>query len=474
MNSNRNRYSSAPTYGMQKRTTGKRPAYNKPKASSPQGSAATQGTPFSQGAGPMPGMMPGLPVVPPGSMMPPPGYPPVQGYGYAPQAPAYPTPSAGGMQTGPQAVGYPPVSGIVGPQQPLPYPPANPYTQAPVPQAQASPKVKGKRRDTWLQLLLLAILPILFIVAMVMKQTPLFWIFIGFALVGLCAMWLQSTFVSSARATLSLIYGALLIVSAVSVISGGIPRDTTTSANGNGLHASAQQSGGAPIQPTSDPALAGFSDIATPENPYLAEITPEPSVSTSEAAIQLENFMNLWYANKLDDMVSLCAPSWSAGLTDARKSLYAILANRLPVEFDMEKITGTDADSSRTVTMTVLIDKQNNREPSKYRFQVLMLKENGTWYVDPQSLASNEEVATPAPEGGDNASIATPEPTSAPSAKTKLYYNPDGGSYYHAVDNCSSVNAKYLPLSAFYYGDLEKTKFKNLKPCTKCGAPERP
>ncbi|MBQ8536446.1 MAG: hypothetical protein IJ461_03465, partial [Clostridia bacterium] len=354
-----------------------------------------------------------------------------------------------------------------------------PYGQQPLPTqpvaAQQTKPAKPKRKDTWLQLLMLVVLPILFVAAMVVKQTPLFWVFIGFALVGLAAMWLQSTFVSSARTTLSLIYGALLIVSAVSIVSGtGMNRDaTTTSAGANIPSVTGQNAVTQQAQSSTSAAAPALSleDVSQPSNPYLIEYTPEPSV-TSEASQQLDSFMYLWNANKLDEMVSLCAPSWSTGLDDARKSLYAILANRLPMDYTMEKITGTDADSSRTITMTATIDKQNNRDPAKYRFQVLMLKENGTWYVDPQSLKSNEpaETATPAPDA-----TATPAPTDPPSAKTKLYYNSEGGSYYHTQEQCSSISPEYYSkMRSFYYQDLDGAKFKHLKPCTKCDAPSRP
>jgi len=427
-------------------------------------------------------MYPQQPGYPPQGMMPPqqaypgmmpqqPMMPPQNPYGHQYTSnPVYPTPSAGGSQMHQQMGGYPPMM----PPAPPVYPQGD-YNQPPVQMPVQQPKAPAPRKDTWLQILLLAVLPILFIAAMMTKLIPLFWVFIGFALVGLIAMWVQSTFVSSARTTLSLIYGALLIVSAVTILSGSAPRDTGAPQQNPVTPPSFNTTVAQPQTQTvtgNDAAsIPSFVDVNTQINPYLIEYTPEPSV-TSEAAAQLENFMYLWNANKLDDMVSLCAPSWSTGLDDARKSLYAILANRLPLDYTMEKITGTDADSSRTITMTVTIDKQNNRDPAKYRFQVLMLKENGTWYVDPQSLKSNEpaESATPAP----NATQA-PEPTAPPAAKTILYYNSDGGSYYHTQEHCPSIAEEYYKkMKSFYYGDLNNSKFKKLKPCSKCDAPSRP
>ena len=83
------------------------------------------------------------------------------------------------------------------------------------------------------------------------------------------------------------------------------------------------------------------------------------------------------------------------------------------------------------------------------------------------AVASGTQIQTPAP---------TQAPTEVPtvSANTVLYYNPDGGSYYHASENCSRVAAEYLPLSPFYFSDLNSTKYKNLLACNKCDAPARP
>jgi hypothetical protein len=60
-----------------------------------------------------------------------------------------------------------------------------------------------------------------------------------------------------------------------------------------------------------------------------------------------------------------------------------------------------------------------------------------------------------------------------PSPDTKLYYNPDGGTLYHSVENCSDVKEKYLPLTAFTYGQLEEGDFANLQRCPACQPPLR-
>ena len=65
-------------------------------------------------------------------------------------------------------------------------------------------------------------------------------------------------------------------------------------------------------------------------------------------------------------------------------------------------------------------------------------------------------------------------PTVTPDPNIVLYYNPDGGSYYHTDPDCTSIGAKYRPLTAsFRYSQLNEEKYKNLKPCGECNAPAR-
>jgi hypothetical protein len=60
-----------------------------------------------------------------------------------------------------------------------------------------------------------------------------------------------------------------------------------------------------------------------------------------------------------------------------------------------------------------------------------------------------------------------------PSPDTKLYYNPEGGTYYHSVANCPDVKEKFLPLTAFNYSQLEEATFANLQRCPACQPPLR-
>ncbi|MDD2648696.1 MAG: L,D-transpeptidase [Eubacteriales bacterium] len=55
-----------------------------------------------------------------------------------------------------------------------------------------------------------------------------------------------------------------------------------------------------------------------------------------------------------------------------------------------------------------------------------------------------------------------------PSDDFTLYWNPNGGTSYHSVDDCRGVKDKYLPLTAFTYGELETAPYKKLSECPYC------
>ena len=52
-----------------------------------------------------------------------------------------------------------------------------------------------------------------------------------------------------------------------------------------------------------------------------------------------------------------------------------------------------------------------------------------------------------------------------------LYYNPNNGRQYHSDPYCPQVNAKFYPLTAFSYGELDNAPYASLTPCPGC-APE--
>ena len=55
---------------------------------------------------------------------------------------------------------------------------------------------------------------------------------------------------------------------------------------------------------------------------------------------------------------------------------------------------------------------------------------------------------------------------------TVLYYNPNGGHYYHADQNCASIKNRFLPLQGkTTYAELDNPEFDGLTPCKHCAPP---
>ncbi len=319
---------------------------------------------------------------------------------------------------------------------------------------------------------LFGFLPIAFIACLFVPQSLFFlrYIFLGLCVVGLGGMWYRQMYGSTTRLIVSMAYVALCIVLLAMTMQGG--RDARQQAS--------PVSAGSTVQETllPDDSLGE----ANPQQPLEAEPTPSLADSgPSQAQLRLESFMTLWQVNNTQEMVSFVQPSWASEQENPSTSLFMVLSNRTPEEFTIEEVSGSDQDSSRTVTMTALINKNDGKDPVLYRFMVLMVQEGNEWYVDPNSLATNDKI-TESDENVVNdlsvaAATATPRTTvtPAPPADTTLYYNVNGGSLYHLDPYCSSVDDAYLPLTGtFSYAELSSYMngtIKTLSPCLKCGAP---
>ena len=348
--------------------------------------------------------------------------------------------------------------------------PAEIQEDEPAEQIQFQQQIPYKRKNaTWLILLIALGLPALFIASFITGSNILRIIFLVCAFLAILIMLLGKPFGRRARTSLSLVYTALIVVVAVALIVSlpTTPERRITPSPTNAVLRSTDPV--ADDQPTAAPA----------DNGDTAQANAIPNDAGSSAAqLQLMAFMNYWGENQLDQMVTLCKPDWVNNQENPKSALFLLLTNRTPLNYSVEAVSGNSADDSRTITITVLISKASNATPEYYRMQVLMFRINNNWYVDPNSLNGSKVSVTAAPDGSvqtqTTVPTSEPEPTQVPGANTVLYYNPDGGKYYHAVDNCSSVGAKYIPLSPLYYSDLNSTTFKSLMPCPRCKPPERP
>ena len=456
--SQQNQYPQQGYFQPQGGYTGAQQANGYPQgAGYPQGNGYQQGAGYPQGGGyQQPGAGQGYPYA--GGQTP--------GTSYIPQTPYQQPYSTQGYQTQGYPQGYNAYAQM-GQGQQIPVNPRQETNgQVPLNKGGYIPQPVPVRRKPFEMkdadlIVLGAILLILFALGMVIPTMGfLKWVFLLLAIGTSVLLWVKPLVAKNKKICYTIVFALLSIVTVVGFV---IQKPGTTGMpggqNGSGQPAAVVQGGA--TQSAAPTAASVTAEITvTP--------TPEPQTSTA-VTDRLQTFFYYWSANRQDDMLTLCSPSWQSKVENPKTALFGLMANRTPKDYTVESITGTDFDTSRTVTVNSLMDRNNGKDPTRYRLSVIMMKEGEEWYVDPQSLQTFEAAETP-----DPSITATPAPTAEPETRpdTVLYYNPSGGEYYHRDQNCKRINERYLPLQGhFTYAELGKEKYSKLKPCAICGAP---
>lgn len=320
--------------------------------------------------------------------------------------------------------------------------------------------------DTIAKVLMFGVLPILFILSMVFAWTAVKWIVLVGAVASIAAMWLRELVTPNARLVLSLLLASAAVVCLVSALA--------TNASDNQNPAQPNQSGQMQQGSTSGSSLDVNLTATDTPNPAPTP-TATPVDDSEECYAQLHSFFTLWKNNAISQMVNLTSPSWRSSIkggTDAvtQKLFGEVLTNRTPVSWDFTAITGTSNDIARMVTVRAVINKNNTLGESVYLWKVRMVKEDGVWYVDPATLQSNEQESTATPTNA----LATQPVLNTSHPDLLIYYNPEGGTFYHIDPNCESVNPKYRPLSGVIkWSQIEDDPYDKLEQCKRCGAPLR-
>ena len=320
--------------------------------------------------------------------------------------------------------------------------------------------------DTIAKVLMFGVLPILFILSMVFAWTAVKWIVLVGAVASIAALWLRELVTPNARLVLSLLLASAAVVCLVSALA--------TNASDNQNPAQPNQPGQMQQGSTSGNNLDVNLTATDTPNPAPTP-TATPVDDSEECYAQLHSFFTLWKNNAISQMVNLTAPSWRSSIkggTDAvtQKLFGEVLTNRTPVSWDFTAITGTSNDIARMVTVRAVINKNNTLGESVYLWKVRMVKEDGVWYVDPATLQSNEQESTATPTNA----LATQPVLNTSHPDLLIYYNPEGGTYYHIDPNCESLNPKYRPLSGVIkWSQIEDAPYDKLEQCKRCGAPLR-
>ncbi|MCL2544390.1 MAG: hypothetical protein FWE77_00575 [Clostridia bacterium] len=350
--------------------------------------------------------------------------------------------------------------------------------------------------DRLLMLLFFAAIPFLGIVSMLSRGflQSLFLTLLFLSILGTVSLlWLKKGFTARGRLSMTTLYAVFAVIALTSLLQGGSSAGaggfaasgpTLAPISMNSLQSNTELSGlfsGAPD--TSAPIMAP--GIADREEERNAPVLARSGDSACEQV--LVQFLEYWKGGMVTDMVPLTAHSWRQKANflqnGAEQSLYAQISGKKLDSYTLEgEPTGTDNDTSRTIS--VLCNVIQKEEPRLIRYQALILHENGQWLVDPNSLMNGTRVdtATPGPGEAGSGSVTaatpqptpTPKPTPKPKSNLKLYYNPQGGQYYHVDAKCSAVNTKKYTLKSFTYGNIGRSPQRNLSPCGTCKAPDRP
>lgn len=338
----------------------------------------------------------------------------------------------------------------------------------------------GQGSFVLLQVMLVAVLPLAFLAALIIKNTTFYWAFVIASLVSVLAMYLLRAFVPNARKVLGVIHTAMMVVILFSIVVSGAGPDDRRTQTAQDLQSI-----------FNDETTKSIVDMNTAQGGEAEANEPNPGAA-SLAQQKLDQFMAAWATKDYPAMVSYSAPNWVNQFEtqrEAETSIFHLSAIRTPVSYEVKEVSGNDSDQTRTISMQASISKNDGKEPQLYNFQILMIRNNNQWYVDPNSISSSQVVQQAVAQqavseeadqqaGSINldsqSGVAVPQITGVRS-DTLLYYNQDGGEYYHIDPNCSSIGARYKPLTAtFYYRDVSNDTFKNLKTCPYCKAPARP
>ena len=330
-----------------------------------------------------------------------------------------------------------------------------------------------RKRYALLSFIVSLLLPALFLVSLLVPSNILRWVFLGLAFVSITLMWVLRAFVQSARNSLTVIYAALAIVIGLALFMNQQPPEARIASSSRLDDTSLF------TDPDAGSVNARLSEMAT-EAP-AAEATEEPG--NSEAEQKLAMFMAAWQNGLASEMVQYCTPLWVSRQTSPETELFSMLMFNRPLSYVPESISGSVGDSSRIATIKVYYDDLGNTIAK--RMHVMMTKVNDVWYVDPSSLdgvivdeeaEARAQALAEAPQDYPQHTIAPPTPSPEPGSSSGItvYYNADGGKYYHANRTCEAVRSEYWPLTAFSFDLINSQQFKNLKPCTKCNPPARP
>ena len=247
----------------------------------------------------------------------------------------------------------------------------------------------------------------------------------------------------------------------------------------------------APVAADNTYGDAAGADVA----PVQAEATESPMTGVLAAAESvMKSYMQCWQQENWESMVQYVTPTWRSAQTNPQLQLYWNHGGIWTL--NNWTMTAQNAQlNADSITFSILADLSKSTAGTKItkRYEGIVIKdENGTWYVDPDSMRTGVEVKETASDVGaanaaavaEDSALAsqvtvsnsdTTAQTSSVNPNMTLWYNSKGGTFYHLKQKCESIGKEYYDsMKSFTYGELNDSAYAKLKPCKTCDAPARP
>lgn len=339
----------------------------------------------------------------------------------------------------------------------------------------AQQAVSRPAADTMVLILLFIVCPLFLVLGLFVRG--FLWVFLLAAVLALVAMLGIRCFMPRGRIIFSGVLVAGIAFAAVMLALQTQEAKNPYQASGGDPSYPLQQGGsGGSLAPT--PPIGGLLGSATETAQPLATPGPEATtaapVFSSEAETVMNNYMQMWFDENYEDMVRYTKPEWRLKQEAPSRQLNWNHSGWKLKSWRIEPAAvSPNADALALKVLTNLTRERQTDAFYTCEYSALLFYVDGVWYVDPDSMRANPVLVdpdkTPSPnESANSAEPNTINPTTKPT--TKLWYNTDGGTYYHLDQKCKSLNPKfYDKMESFEYSEL--MRFSKLKPCLECDAP---
>ncbi len=204
----------------------------------------------------------------------------------------------------------------------------------------------------------------------------------------------------------------------------------------------------------------------------------EAHVPSNDAEVALDNYLKMWQQQNYEDMVQYTLPSWQAVQTSPARQLNWNHTGWILNSWTVMPTAITTVVDSATIVITARLTKNTSaKTEAVMEYQAIVQNIDGKWYVDPDSMRNGLPVvqATPSVES-QPAEAQANQPQTSPTTNPdlKLWYNPDGGKFYHLEQKCADIKESYYKLmKSFKFSQLSESTFAKLRPCPTCKAPKK-